>query len=201
MSTTTLSALARLRRFVEAMAPSAPPIDRALPASRALLEAVGHPFKYVGGVAVVHHGYLRTTEDIDVLIDPLAVAAIAAQAEGHDFAVESRRRLRHRPTNVAVDLLVAGEPMPRPGAPSYPMPSSLTSAEDDPTIVGLAPLCELKLRAHRHRDLADVVELLGRLKDGEYLEVEAAVAPDLRAELASLREDALIEREQSDSTV
>ena len=35
---------------------------------RALLEDAGVAFKFVGGVAVVHHGYARTTEDVDVLV-------------------------------------------------------------------------------------------------------------------------------------
>ncbi len=191
-----VSALARLRRFAQPMAPHAPAIDLALPASRALLPAAGARFKYVGGVAVVHHGYLRTTVDIDVLIEPASLVAVSERAPSHGFVVESRSRLRHVATEVALDLLVAGDPMPRPGSPPYPSPDALEASADDPLIVGVAPLCELKLRAHRHRDLADVVELLGLLAEGRYLEVEAAVPADLRPELAALRDDALEERRQ-----
>ena len=85
--------------------------------------------------------------------------------------------------------------MPRPGSPPYPDPAALASSPSDAAIVGLEGLCELKLRAHRHRDLADVVELLQRVDEGRYLEVEAAVPRELRAELASLRRDALEEKE------
>jgi hypothetical protein len=192
----TVRAFQRLTRFVQAMAPSAPAIDAALPASRALLAAAGARFKYVGGVAVVHHGYLRTTDDIAVLVDAPSVAKIVNLAPAHGFIVESPARLRHIASQVAIDFLVAGAPMPGPGAPAYPDPDDLAGSENDPTIVGLSPLCELKLRAHRHRDLADIVELLGPLDDGHYLVVEAGVARELRPELAALRDDALEERAQ-----
>ena len=73
----TQEALARLRRFAQAMTPGVAHVDVALPALRALLHDVGARFKLVGGVAVVHHGYLRTTEDIDVLVDAASLARLA----------------------------------------------------------------------------------------------------------------------------
>jgi hypothetical protein len=107
--------LRRLRSFALPMNPELPAVDAALPALRALMRDAGVAFKLVGGVAVVHHGYARTTEDVDVL------------------------------------------------------------------------------RAARHRDLADVVELLKRVNEGQYLELEAEMAGELRPRLAALREDALAE--------
>jgi hypothetical protein len=195
----TLASLARLRRFAQAMAPTVPKIDLALPASRALLKDAAARFKYVGGIAVVHHGYLRTTQDIDILVEASSIPSIVDHACAHGFSVESHHRLRHVYSDVALDLLIAGEPMPRPGAPAYPAPDDLEASSDDPSVVALAPLCMLKLRAHRHQDLADVVALLGRLDEGHYLQVEASTPSDLRAELATLRDDALAERAQADS--
>ena len=171
------------------MVASPPAVDVTLAASRALLEDAGAHFKYVGGVAVVHHGYFRTTENVDVLVDARSAASIAERAAVHGFVVESRARLRHVDAKVAVDLLVGGEPMPRPGSPRYPDPDALGASPRDPRFVGLAALCQLKLFSHRHRDLADIVELLGPLDDGRYLEVEAAVPATLRPELARLRDD------------
>jgi len=176
------------------MAPEVAEVDVALPALRALLRDAGASFKLVGGVAVVHHGYLRTTEDIDVLVDAASPQRLAAAAPAHGFTSESRTRLRHTASGVVVDLLVAGDPMPRLGAPLYPSPNDLAASPDDPDFVGLGPLCELKMRAHRHRDLADVVELLQKLEEGPYIELEASIHPDLRAELAGLRRDALEEK-------
>src|ERR1700726_2775140 len=124
----TLGALERLRRFAQAMTPTAASVDLALPATRELFEQAGGGFKIVGGVAVVHHGYLRTTEDVDVLVDAAAPAALATQAPAHGFRVVSRTRLQHVASGVVVDLLVAGDPMPRApsnGSPVYPAPDGL----------------------------------------------------------------------------
>ena len=128
-----------------------------------------------------------------MLVDASAPAALAKHAPAHGFVVVSRTRLRHIASGVVVDLLVAGDPMPRPGSPVYPAPAALVGSEGDASVVGLGPLLELRLRSHRHRDLADVVELLQRLDDAHYLVIEAAIPGALRPELAELRRDALEE--------
>ena len=189
----TADVLARLRRFARPMSPELPAVDVALGEVRRLLEDAGVRFKLVGGVAVVHHGYARTTEDVDVLVEGGAVGRLAPTIASHGFTQQSAARLRHVATGVRVDLLVAGEPLPRAGAGVYPSPESLAGSPRDPSVVGLPGLLELKLRSHRHRDLADVVELLKRLDDAHYLEAEAALPGALRSELAALRRDALDE--------
>jgi hypothetical protein len=93
--TATLGALERLRRFAQAMTPTARSVDLALPATRALFEEAGGSFMLVDCVAVVHHGYLRTTQDIDVLVDANTLVKVAALAAARGFVVESRTRLRH----------------------------------------------------------------------------------------------------------
>ena len=189
----TATTLTRLRRFAGAMSPDVPAVGLALDATRRLLLDAGVDYKLVGGVAVVHHGYLRTTEDIDVLVEAGGPSKLGSALASHDFERVSPSRLRHVPSAVVVDLLVAGSPLPRAGAGVYPPPESLPASPNDPTIVGLAGLVELKLRARRHRDLADVVELLKRLDELRYVEVEAGIDRDLRPLLASLRRDALDE--------
>lgn len=159
-----------------------------------MLEAAGIPFKIVGGLAVVHHGYARTTEDIDLLVEAGSSEALDARLASHGFTRETPHRLRHRATGVAVHLLVAGEPMPRPGAPPYPGPESLPSSPGDPAVVGLAGLVRLKLLADRHQDRADVVALVKPLDERVYLDLESALEPaELRTHLAELRRDALDE--------
>jgi hypothetical protein len=188
----TAEALARLRRFASPVNSELPPVDVALGELRALLKDAGVDFRIVGGVAVVHHGYLRTTEDVDVLVAAGARPRIDAQLAAHGFEQASASRLRHVASGVRVDLLVAGEPLPR-GAGVYPSPESLGTSPRDAAVVSLGGLVTLKLAARRHRDLADVVELLKRLDEAHYLEVEASVDRSLRPELAQLRRDALDE--------
>jgi len=189
---TTVDEFARARRLASSMNASAPPVDEALPAVRALLDAINEPYRIVGGVAVVHHGYVRTTVDIDVLVGPSALAAIAGVATSMGFSVESRARLRHQASGVRVDLLIAGDAMPR-GGHVYPDPATTEASNSDAAVVGLAALFDLKLCAHRHQDLADIVALLKLATDAAYLEVESRVPASRRAELAALRRDALEE--------
>ncbi len=157
-------------------------------------------FKFVGGVAVVHHGYARTTAGVDVLLESEGPARLRPLLASHGFEAIGELRLRHAATGVRVDLLVAGSPMPRAGSGAYPSPGTLEPSPRDPRIVGLPGLFGLKLRARRHQDLADVVALLKGLDEARYTEVEAAVNRDLRPALAGLRRDALEELADGDGT-
>jgi hypothetical protein len=190
----TARTLARLRRFAAPMSSELPPVDIVLSEVLRLLEDAGVAFKIVGGVAVVHHGYPRTTEDVDVLVEKDADARLDAALASHGFERVSERRLTHVPTGVRVDVLVAGTPLPRDGRGVYPSPRELGASPHDARVVDLGGLLELKLRAGRHRDIADVVELLKRVEEARYIELEARFAPALRPQLAELRRDALEEQ-------
>lgn len=186
----TLETLARLRKLTQSMNPKTASVDEALPAARALFAAAHLPFKLVGGIAVVHHGYSRSTEDIDVLVSADGHARLDAVLTTHGFERESRSRLRHRKTGVRIDLIVAGEHGPRPDAPPYPSPESVTPSATDADVVGLAPLLMLKLRARRYQNLADVVALLKLVDDAHFVALEAELPADLRGTLSDLRRDA-----------
>ncbi|MCC6523505.1 MAG: hypothetical protein IT373_12685 [Polyangiaceae bacterium] len=191
----TQQALGRVRRFAAAVSVDVPPVDEALEPLRRLLAAAGVEHRLVEGVAVVHHGYVRTTDDLDVLVDAEALESLAQVCAEHGFERVSRTRLTHLASGVHVDLLVAGEPVPRVGAGTYPAPSALAASPRDPAIVGLAGLLQLKLRAGRHQDRADVVALLKLLDDAAYDPIEAAIPVGLRPSLFALRRDALEELE------
>jgi hypothetical protein len=189
-----IAPLARLRRFAQSMDPDLPPVDQALPAVQEMMHSAGVGFKLVGGLDVIHHGYARITEDIDVLVQAGSQESIDARLEPCGFVRETPHRLRHRATGVAVHLPVAGEPMPRSGSPPSPSPESLASSPEDHAVVGLAALVRLKLLDDRHQDRADVVALLKSLDERAYLDLEAALEPtEFRRRLAELRRDALEE--------
>jgi hypothetical protein len=139
-------ALARLRGFARPMNPEQPAVDVALSDVRRLLHEVGVAFKLVGGVAVVHHGYAGTTEDIEVLVDGQRLSRLWDALGWSGFERVGATRIKHTSTGVRVDLLVAGAPMPRAGSGRYPAPSSLAPSNSDPDVVGLSGLIELKLR-------------------------------------------------------
>lgn len=189
----TTAALARVVGFVRAVSASAPRVDEALPALRRLLEAASGDYRLVGGVAVIHHGYVRATDDLDVLVEADTLAALGPLLAAHGFEQDGPTRLRHVATGVGVDVLVAGTPMPRAGSGVYPHVAAVSPSSRDAAIADLPGLVALKLRAGRHQDEADVVALLKLLDEVAYTRLESTVAPDLRPALAVLRRDALEE--------
>jgi hypothetical protein len=175
------------------MNPDLPPVEDVLPEVKRLLDEAGVCFKLVGGIAVVHHGYPRTTEDIELLVESDAPVRLKERLARHGFERVSDLRLRHMATGVRVDLFLAGSPMPRASSGTHPSPRSVAGSERDADVAALPALLELKLRAHRHRDVADIVELLKRMDEAHYIEAEAAVSAGFRPELSTLRRDALEE--------
>lgn len=189
----TAVALARATAFARAMRPELPAVDQGLAALRGLLAEAGVPHALVGGVAVLHHGYVRATHYLDLLLARSDLSRLEPLLDRHGFTQTRANRLHHRPSRVDVDLLFAGEARPRPGAPPYPSPLALGRSPREPDVVDLPALLDLKLTAARHQDLADVVALLKALDEAGYLAAESALRPELRPQLARLRRDALDE--------
>lgn len=106
-----MPSLTLIQRFARAMSSSIPPVDEAIADLLALLHASGRPFRIVGGLAVIHHGYVRATRDIDVLIT--AAHGLDPLLSRFGFSREGPARLRHR-NGTPIVLLIAGQPSPRP---------------------------------------------------------------------------------------
>ena len=191
----TAVALAGATAFARAMRPELPVVEEGLVALRRLLAQADIPYALVGGVAVIHHGYVRATRDLDLLLERDGLDALTRHLAEHGFERSAPSRLRHVESGVDVDLLFAGDPRPRPGAPPYPGPHDLARSPRESDVVDLPGLLDLKLVAGRHQDLADVVALLKPLGESEYLALESALPPELRGQLYRLRRDALDELE------
>jgi hypothetical protein len=186
--------LGRVRRIASCMSAEIKPVDEVLAAVRDLLAAAGVRYLVVGGLAVVHHGYVRTTEDIELLVEKDVWARLTPLlASKGSERIGTSDRVRHLASGVRVDLLIEGTTIPRPHAAPFPAPDPARASSADATVADLPLLVELKLRAQRHQDLADVVALVKHLDDAAYLSLEAGVARELRSSLARLREDALEE--------
>jgi hypothetical protein len=119
-----------------------------------LMRRQGIPGVVVGGIAVVLHGHLRVTKDVDVFLDqPLQPIADLLLAEGFTYD-EKRREF----TREGVPLyLVTREQVAKP-------PREILEIEGI-TTVGLADLIEMKLASGmrnmlRAQDLADVIGLI-----------------------------------------
>ncbi len=154
-----------------------------------LLNNAGVRYLVVGGVAVVLHGHLRTTADLDLVLDlqpdnvRAAVAALAvngfrprAPVKLEDFADPATRRSWIDEKNLEVfslwhpdipgfevDLFVT---VPFDFNSVYGRKIELPIERTIAPVIGLADLIELKQAAGRHRDLEDVKALQVLSKDG-----------------------------------
>lgn len=130
-------------------------------------------YAVVGGIAMVFHGYVRATQDIDVLVTPEGLEAFQQELVGRGFIPAfsgAKRMFRDAETGVAIEFLVSGE-FPgdgRPKAISFPNPTGAAIEQDGVQIIQLNSLIELKLASgmsgsDRLKDLADVQELIRAL--------------------------------------
>ncbi len=134
------------------------------------LHAEGIAYAVVGGMALGEHGYVRMTEDVDVLVTPEGLARFAEQCVGRGYVSThpgAQRAFRDSETGVRIEFLVAGE-YPGDGKPKpvvFPDPAACALDADGIQVVSLPCLIELKLASgttapDRLRDLADVQELI-----------------------------------------
>lgn len=118
----------------------------------------------VGGMAVNAHRHVRTTGDVDFLVRTEALPTIRRLAAQGVFGIVPGRSRRFVESNTGVhfDLLVAGS-FPGSGKPGpivFPDPAGVVELVNQLPVVNLKTLVELKLAARRHKDFADVVDLI-----------------------------------------
>lgn len=146
------------------------PAHAALAAIARRLDEQHVPYAIAGGMALVAHGYDRTTVAVDVLVTAEGLDAIQRRLPGLGYrpAFEgSRKQLRDTEHGVRVEFLVSGE-FPGDGRPkpvAFPDPAECSIEVGGIRYLRLATLVELKLasgmsHAGRLKDLADVQELI-----------------------------------------
>ncbi|MBI1998488.1 MAG: nucleotidyltransferase [Deltaproteobacteria bacterium] len=128
-------------------------LDLAREVSR-LMRNAGIPGVVIGGVAVVLHGHLRTTKDVDIFVSPpLKPLADLLTNNGYAFDRAERAFIKH---GVPVHLV----------SPEQVGSAPKESVEiDGVTTVALPDLIAMKLRSGsanllRAQDLADVIGLM-----------------------------------------
>jgi hypothetical protein len=142
---------------------------RAVNAIDHLLQAMRCESVLAGDWAVWRHGFVgRVTQDMDIVLpaDRVEEFLRVASVSGFEMVPPSPGRwpqLRHKKTDVKVDILPEGA---RPGTPSRPAPTTIrhpaTMGATGASLVfiSLPALIELKIAAGRVRDEADVIELV-----------------------------------------
>ena len=140
------------------------------------LNEEGIPYALLGGLALAEHGYPRLTEDIDLLLTPSGLERFHQRLVGRGYRPAfngAKKTFRDTETGVRIEIVTAGEypgdGLPKPVAFPDPTTSGVTVEIDGIRVVTLEKLIELKLASgmsapHRLRDLADVQDLIVRLR-------------------------------------
>lgn len=149
------------------------PVHQALREITKRLRDLGVDYAVAGGMALVAHGYDRTTVDVDILVTPQGLKTIHDSLEGLGYVppFAGSKQLRDTQTGVRIEFIVTGQ-FPGDGKPkpvAFPDPAAASVEIDGIRYVGLSTLLELKLASGmtnpgRLRDLADVQELIRVLK-------------------------------------
>ena len=131
------------------------------------------PYCIAGGMALVAHGYDRTTADIDIIVTEESLTQIHHNLNGRGYLppFSNSKNLRDTTTQVRIEFLITGQ-YPGDGKPkpiAFPDPAMEGIEIDGIRYVSLTRLIELKLASgisapHRLRDLADAQELIRLLK-------------------------------------
>jgi hypothetical protein len=146
------------------------PVHQTLRTVAQRLQEQSVPYAVAGGMALVAHGYDRTTVDIGVLVTAEGLESIHRTLIGlgdQPAFAGNRKQLRDTERGVRVEFLVAGE-FPGDGRPkpiAFPDPASCSIDVGGVRYVDLVTLVELKLasgmtNSGRLKDLADIQELI-----------------------------------------
>jgi hypothetical protein len=132
------------------------------------------PYALVGGLALARHGFVRMTQDVDILLTREGLEAFKARFMGRGYVPAfpgAEKTFRDTETGVRIEVITTGE-YPGDGLPkpvSFPAPDQVGEVRDGIRVINLETLIELKLASgltapHRLRDLADVQDLIKMLQ-------------------------------------
>lgn len=176
-------------------------LSSVLESLRRRLDEEGIPFAVIGSLAAREYGYVRHTEDIDLLTTPEGLDRIHARLVGRSLVLRGpglRKSFREPERHVNVDVIAAGEHAGSEESPVvYPDPRSDSFTERGglryPTLVSLI---EFKIASgewgHRGQDHVDVQKLIQA--NGLAEPFAASLPPQLRNRYLSLLKESRLER-------
>jgi hypothetical protein len=134
------------------------------------LDENGLDYALIGGLALVAHGYRRFTEDVDILMTPEALQIFRERLLRRGYLPAfsgATKTFRDTRTSVRIKVITTGDGKPKPV--TFPVPTDARLQREGVWLITLDKLIELKLASglsapHRLKDLADVQELIARLK-------------------------------------
>ncbi len=134
------------------------------------LPNAGIDYAVIGGMALAIHGYVRLTQDVDLLMNEAGLAQFQRTLVGRGYVPAfpgAGKMFRDAVTGVTVEIIISGE-FPGDGKPKsvqFPEPMAIAIEQDGLRVARLETLIELKLASgltapDRLKDLADVQELI-----------------------------------------
>lgn len=115
----------------------------------------------IGGLAVSHHGYVRTTRDVDFLLTERDALTLGGRLKAELGWKRQGEGFKNTILDVGLDICVEGRRTSPRGTETFPSPESLRSLKVEPfRVVALPELLALKVKSARAQDDADVVGLL-----------------------------------------
>ena len=138
------------------------------------LEEEGIPYALIGGLALAAHGFVRMTQDVDMLMTREGLETFKQRFLGRGYVLAfsgAEKTFRDAETQVRIEILITGD-YPGDGKPkpvAFPDPSLVSTERGGMRVIPMETLIELKLASgmsapHRLRDLADVQDLITTLK-------------------------------------
>jgi hypothetical protein len=132
------------------------------------------PYALIGGLALAAHGFVRMTQDVDLLMTREGLERFKQKFSGRGYLPAfsgAQKTFRDTETQVRIEILITGD-YPGDGKPkpiAFPDPSVVFTERGGIRVVPMETLIELKLASgmsapHRLRDLADVQDLIVTLK-------------------------------------
>jgi hypothetical protein len=181
-------------------------LAKALEGLQRTLEREGIPFAVVDALALRQHGYVRFTEDIDIVVTPEGLDRIHESLVGRGLvprAAGLRKKLRDTVNKVNVDVIASGEHAGSAESPvTYPAPeaSDFDVRASGVRYATLEAVIRFKIASgvwgRRLRDLADVQELIRIHKlDESYA---ARLPVELREKFVELAQSAGEQRDETE---
>jgi hypothetical protein len=153
----------------------------------------------MGGLAVNHHGYMRVTADVDILVARREAVALYRKLRSESGWRRYPEGFKNTELGVGLDIRVEGERTAPGSTEAFPDPAKLRTVAVHPLPVPtLAELLALKVMSGRARDDADVVELLKRHRS-RMASLETVAARRLLTAEARSRLGALVARAKAET--
>jgi hypothetical protein len=172
------------------------PVHQALAEIGRRLDEEQIAYAIIGGMALGLYGYVRVTQDVDLLLGKEGLETFHRLLVGRGYVPAfsgTRKHFKDVVNRVSVKVITAGE-YPGDGKPKevvFPDPASSTEEIDGLGVIKLEVLIELKLASglsapHRIKDLADVQQLIETLDLPR--EIGYRLKPSVRSEYLRLWE-------------